>query len=397
MSAEIWSFWTINVISLFALASITGRQFSAGEVESKSVAIEIEQGDTLNLQLTDNANVNSIISLGHIELDDDKLYLDRVHFSILRSKSGKYELETRKYSRGRDMEEAAFLANEIHHEVVQNNNTLVIPKGFVIEQNGKYRGQDVEITLKMPDGAMIKLDRDVKRILGTVDLHEHGIHPWHNRGKVWKMGVEGLVCTECPESKVGDDSYPFSDFSKLHIEGEMKVEINHGLVFRVHLTGKEVYTRKVEMIQAKEHLTISADLKNPNSPVRLYIDMPYLEEVDLDNTDDVKITGFAQSSMTIKSESHDDLKAYINVDSLHLSMKGRTEFDIRGSGKYLKANLYDRSSLDSEHYTVEVANIHTRNYSKASIAVVDTLRQERENDSRINYDDDPKVVIDSQQ
>ncbi len=397
MSAGIWSVWTINVISLALLGSITGRQFSSGEIERQSIAVEVAASDTLNLQLLDQIDVSSIVNLGHVKLDDDKLYLDRVHLSILRSKSGKYEMEVHKSSRGRNMEEAAFLANEIRYDLIQQENSLVMPRSFIIEQNGKYRGQSVELILRVPDGAMLTLDKDLYRLLETIDVHEHQITPWGHRGKVWKMGVEGLICIDCPESKVGDESFTFKDFTKLQIEGKMKVEINRSDEFRIHLTGKEVYTRKVEVVQTKEHLSISGDLKNPNSPVRLYIDLPYLEELDLDQTDDVKISGFVQSSMRIKSESKDDLKAYINVDSLHLSMKDRTEFDIRGSGKYLKANLHNRSRLDCEHYTVDVATINTQNYSRASVSVVDTLYKNRQNDSRINYDDDPRIVIDSQQ
>ncbi len=397
MSAGIWSVWTINVISLFALGSITGRQFSSGEVESQSIAIEIEANDTLHLELSEELDVSSIVNLGHIKLDDDKLYLDRVHLSVLRSKSGKYEIEVNKSSRGKNMEEAAFLANEIRYELIQQGNRLVIPRSFIIEQNGKYRGQSIGLTLRVPDGASLTLDKDIYRLLEVIDVHEHSITPWGHRGKVWKMGVEGLICVECPESKVGDESYTFKDFTKIQIEGEMKVEINRSDEFKIHLTGKEVYTRKVDIIQTKEHLTISGDLKNPNSPVRLYIDLPYLAELDLDGTDDVKVSGFSQKNMRIKSESKDDLKAYINIDSLYLSMKGRTEFDIRGSGKYLKANLHDRSKLDCEHYTVDVASINTENYSRASVTVVDTLYKNRQNDSRISYDDDPRIVIDSQQ
>lgn len=397
MSAGLWSVWTVNLISLFFIATITSRHFSSGERESQAMTIELDAGDTLQLQLQENYNINPIIELDHIDLDRNKLYVSDIHLSILRSKNGKFEMETRKYSRGQSPEEAALLASEITYEISQYNNTLNIPSGFVIPEEGKYRAQSVDIILRVPDGQYIRIGKEVNQLLSTVDVHERGIAPWHHRGKVWKMGVEGLVCTECPESKVGDESYTFSDFDRLQIDGKMKVEIKQGEAFKVHLTGKEVYTRKVDLVQTKENLTISADFDDPGSPVRLFIEMPYLESVDLDRTDDVKISGFVQPKMNIKKESHHDLKAYVNIDSLQLILKDRTEFDIRGSGKYLKANLYDRSRLDAEHYTVDVADINTEQNSKASVAVVDTLRKSRNGGSRIDVDGDPKVVIDSQQ
>ena len=193
-----------------------------------------------------------------------------------------------------------------------------------------------------------------------------------------------------------DEQYSHRDFNNVQIEGEIKVVISHAEEFNVRLTGKEVYTRKVDIVQTGENLTISSDLENPRSPIRLFITMPYLKSLGLDRTDDVKVVGFVQPEMQIKSTSDHDLKAIVNVENLTLHQRGRTEFDLRGSGKFLKATLYDRSRLDAEHYAIDVAEVSTNNYSKASVAVADTLRKDISGDSRIEVDGDPKVVIDSQ-
>lgn len=397
IKAGLWSFWSVNLLAMFAIASFTARHFTSGEQESSTIAIDVPFGDTLTIQSFDNLNSNSIIEIGNVDLEDNKLYNYSVDLTIARSKDQKFELETKISSRGQDSEEASLLANEVKYNVSLVNGVLTIPRGFIIEKGSKYRGQTVDLVLRVPDGVPLTIGKEVRRILSNVDVQEHRITPWSHLGKSWKMGRDGLVCLECPESKVGDETYSFKDFNQLQIEGKMKVTINKSDAYRVHLTGKEVYTRKVEMVQTKDKLMVNAALSNPRSPVRLYIDMPTLGSLDFENTDDIKISGFVQPNMEIKGDSKYDLKAYIDVDSLKLNLKEKTEFDIRGSGKYLKANLHGRAKLDSEHYTVNVADIRTENYSRASVAVVDTLRKSRLGDSRINADGEPKVVIDSQQ
>ena len=145
--AGMWSLWTVNIISLFAVASFTGRQFSEGEQESQSIAIEIDQGDTLRLELLDNISDGAMIHLGDVRLSGQQLHSGQVDLSIERSKNGKFELEQRQYSRGKDLEEAALLANKINYQIDQQGNTLSLPRGFIIEKGGKWRGQNVDLVL----------------------------------------------------------------------------------------------------------------------------------------------------------------------------------------------------------------------------------------------------------
>ena len=210
------------------------------------------------------------------------------------------------------------------------------------------------------------------------------------------MSSEGLVCIDCPESKVEDKQFEWRDFKHLQIEGEMKVLIERG-EYGIRLTGKEVYTREIEVIKTGDILSISADYDDPISPVRLFVTLPQLHRLDLDQTDDVKLHGFSQPHLQVKMDGRNDLEAFVNIDSLDLQLRGRGEVELRGSGHYLRAKLADRLRLDAEHYAVVVAEVSTRNASRAALSVSDTLRRQAYNgQERISSDQEPKVVIDSQ-
>ena len=211
------------------------------------------------------------------------------------------------------------------------------------------------------------------------------------------MEEDGLVCNDCEgHSKENNNELTFSDFSKVHIDGLMKVEIEKGDQYRVRVTGKEAYTKKVEVNQMAETLHISTDLTRTGSPIRVYLTMPKLEAISVENTDDVKINGFEEKRMSIRNDGKHDIKAFVNVDSLTIKQKGRNELDIRGSGKFVKADLEGRTKLDAEHFAVNNAIIDLRigSHASAKMSVTDTLKRMGDIGA-IRFDGDP-VVVDNQ-
>ena len=122
--------------------------------------------------------------------------------------------------------------------------------------------------------------------------------------------------------------------------------------------------------------------------------MPNLSEVDLENTDDAKITGFKEATMTIRNEGRGDIKAYADVEELTVKLDGRNELDIRGKGKKINAYLDNRANLDAERFAVNIAAIKGDDRSKASLTVSDTLRQRLDGRSVVKVDGEPVVIED---
>ena len=195
-------------------------------------------------------------------------------------------------------------------------------------------------------------------------------------------------------NKIND--YDFEDkyqnFSRIHVDGQIKIEITQGEKFSTKLTGRDQYLRKVEVEQFNDVLKVSTDLKRTSAPIRLYVTLPSLTEIDLEHTDDVKLKGFKEPAMTIRNESRSDIKAYVDVDDLLIKLEGRNELDIRGKGKKMKVYLDDAATLDAERFAVDIADIKADERSKASLAVADTLRQRLSGNSRVKVDGEPVIL-----
>ena len=96
--------------------------------------------------------------------------------------------------------------------------------------------------------------------------------------------------------------------------------------------------------------------------------------------------------MTIRNESQNEIKAYVDVDNLQVKLNGRNELDIRGKGKKMKVYLDNRASLDAERFAVDIADIKADDRSRASVAVADTLRQRLDGHSSVKVDGEPVIL-----
>jgi len=288
----------------------------------------------------------------------------------------------------------------VEHAVSRTNNQLDIKPYFVLNKGEKWRGQSVNLILRIPEGKSIQfknLNRANWRNIDYIDSNDgHHHFYWAKNDAVYKMGKEGLLGEGIHDNPNKIKDYDFGDeyqnFSRIHVEGRMKIEIIRGDKFSTKLTGRDQYLRKIEVEQFDDVLKVSTDLNRTSAPIRLYVTLPSLTEIDLEDTDDVELKGFKEKQMTIRSESQADIKAYVDVDNLLVKLDGRNELDIRGKGKKMKVYLDNHATLDAERFAVAIADIKAAYNAKASLSVTDTLRQRLDGRSKVKVDGEPVVL-----
>lgn len=400
--AGLWAFWVLNIVSLFVIAPFTAKQFNSGE-SIQSSASGFTNSDTLSIELAANPYEDVWFYVGdELQIADDQLISNNVCLSIEKSESDEFELVQRQQARGLNSSEASKLAHEIDYHYELSESNLTLPPNFVIPQGGKWRNQKVELVLQVPEGKSIRFGKNARKIISHMEVSKEMNHPWwryDETGRVWKMEAGGLVSLEdiegqssSGESSDSDDNfYHLSDFTKVHVSGKIKVRIDQGNDFKVRVAGKESDTPKVEVIESDKAVEISAAAE-PTSPVRVYITMPSLEELNVEGTDDIRLRGFEQKSMRIINKGEGNIKAYVDVENLEVQQNGGNELDIRGQGNYLKATLDKKALLDAKRYAVNVADIVALHSNRIKLAVTDTLRQQLGEGSRIVTDGEPLVI-----
>ena len=387
--------WVINAFSLASLGGKVFREFKMSHTLTENVDLQVT-GDQLELKAIGPVyNPHEEFPLFEFfQFDDDKMICNFMRLDIEQSETENFELVQRNYARGNTISEAKNLAVELPVSTSMDGNILKIDPSFSIPKGSKFRAQNIKLTLKVPKGKSIKISKDLSRMLHHINLKDHHVSPrrWHN--ETWTMEEDGLACSDCDgHAKEDNNEFSFSDFSKINIDGLMKVNIEKGDQYNVRITGREVYTKKVELEQMGETLHISTELKRTSSPIRVYVTMPQLASINVENTDDVRINGFEEKSMSIYNTGNFDIKAYVNVDTLTIKQEGRNELDIRGNGKFIKADLIGRAKLEAERFSVNNAIVDLRigSHASAKMSVIDTLSRKGDH-SRIRFDGDPVVI-----
>ncbi len=390
-------FWILNVISFFSVGSVVVRDFNQENEMVQRVETHSFKVDTVQLSLGKEVGANSIIDFDGAKIIDENLVLKNIVIDFAKSKDDNFKLIQSHYSRGSSSNEIEELTNAISYNPIINDQGIVFPADFFIEKGKKWRGQKVRIKLEVPEGKSIKFGNEKNNKLeGYISHHSRWNHTipsvnWHGE-HVWTMQEKGFYSKKDEPQEIGNDR-GFKDFKKVIIKGELKVNITKGDHYEVKLVGKERELQTVTMEQVGEILDINTSTHRRGSPVRLYITAPDLDRVDLEYTDDVKITEFDGKKLDVFNEGRREVKIHVEVDSLYLNFK-RNKSDIRGKGKFLKVKLDQSAKMDAEHYTATNAYIQASDAGKIRLEVVDTLRTDLEHGSRMVYDEDPNVIID---
>jgi phage shock protein PspC (stress-responsive transcriptional regulator) len=150
-----------------------------GEDKYKDYAKEDIEIDNMKVAVVDGEEV----LLGHVKLD------------VERSGNNEFAVLVKKSSRGKTREMAKETSESIIYRFERKDSTLWFDPYFILGENVKWRGQDVEITVKVPDGKAVYLNENMVEIINDI---ENVSNTWDNDmvGKTWVMKPEGLTLKE---------------------------------------------------------------------------------------------------------------------------------------------------------------------------------------------------------
>ena len=393
LKTGLWGFWALNVIGFFAMISFAAREFSNQTEITQS--FEVPLRDTINLE-SEKVNVrNENIVFEGLTFGEDQIFCKNIELSIRKSEDDKFSLTQVTSSQGPNAQIAGTLAEEIQYPITIDDDKISFGKEFIIPNGSKFRNQTVELILNVPEGKVVKIGKGLRHYTHNLDLADRHVGPWSNTDKYWNMESNGLACNNCNDNNEVR-LLELTDFNKVQVDGRIKVNVEHGETYKVELVHRKKYKDKVDVVTLGDMLTVSTTLKDSRSPIKLNITMPYLESIDTENTDDLRVVGFTQPAMSIINNGRADIKAIVNVDSLTVRQGGRSELKLSGKGTWLSAKVHEHGKLDAERFNVKVADVHAIDFSKADLTVSDTITMRTEAGSEIQFEGDAIVLAEAE-
>ena len=395
--ASMWSFWLINLVSFILVGVFVTRELNQSANQEITIAPMNTNADTVFVKLADSPYDfrEALMRLGHLQLSGDQLIAGNIHFNVRKSETGKFELIQKHYARGRDWKEANSLVEEMKFKpTFENDHTLVIPPHLILNRGEKWRAQRVELTLKVPQGKKVSMGKNMEDIHNRFALDDQYNHPWSKNDLVWEMGAKGMFCPSYFKESNHQEDYSFKNFSKIQIDGDVKVNITKGDRYEININGNKKYTNKVEVFMFDKTLNISSNKRHHHHrPIVVNITMPSLESLDIKDTDLVNVRGFKEKQMTVRHDSRDDLKMFVNVDSMTIKQSGRGDIDLNGEGDFLKATVTEDSKLNAQRYHVKFADLEARRSSRVELTVSESYQKETNSGGRINIEGEGKEIV----
>jgi len=192
-----FTLWILALIAVIMIFYYEGRNYQDRDMVTDSRSLAPFTGDTLYLSLNkseiarmDNENNFNFDHKWYFSDDLDSFSGD-IDINVRKSSDSEYKLRIEKTARGIDNETAAKFAQKIEYSYTQNGENLVLNPYYELEKESPWRAQSVEVTVYVPVGKYVILDKNTEDFLGWVQNTED-ISEWEVVGKTMLMKEEGL-------------------------------------------------------------------------------------------------------------------------------------------------------------------------------------------------------------
>ena len=188
------------VINFFSLASIVGSAAKDFKVETTQLSqfeSNIPDTDTIRLEFprTRDLDQDFIVNLGDaVRISNDELFVDAVDINIQKSTDDKFSIGIKQSGRGSNSVVSEDYLDHLNFDIKEDNGRIYIPHYYSIEKGGKFRAQNIEVTVNIPDGKHIVFGKGVRSsMVSSRQMAEGYDRNFRSEDTVWKMTEDGIV------------------------------------------------------------------------------------------------------------------------------------------------------------------------------------------------------------
>ena len=199
--------WILSVIGISILGIKTASSYAFHGSSTKIDHPLVNETDTLIIKMASTEVLHQTVfdSNGFIisDLSKDKagksIYSDEVDFRIRPSDNDQLKIEIRKESKGASQSEARQRAEAIIYDYTLNSGVLTLDDYLRTAVDHGYRDQEVDVTIMIPSGLILKFDPSVKHHFRTQNNMDYGFNKVSKQ--FWRLDTDGtLICVDCPSS-----------------------------------------------------------------------------------------------------------------------------------------------------------------------------------------------------
>jgi hypothetical protein len=188
-----WQSWLVALIVTLGLSYTTFTAFQDESVDITKHDFTALQSDTLNLRLNTNSFYADVLSSDkttvvsqdrNIPTLKDGIFYGEPRLRILSTEKEEFHMKLYLNAYGRSEEVAEQNIQEIDYHFSIDSLGIIVDPYFMLKEGAKWRNQDVDIRIYVPEGKSIMLDRNIRK-------HFRLSYPWAR--KLWNKDDEITV------------------------------------------------------------------------------------------------------------------------------------------------------------------------------------------------------------
>ncbi len=245
--------WLSSIVALTIVGINYATELSHDGKVSKKELLPVVSPDTLEVKFVTSdffskSNYdNSNLRVTQDSLKHNIIYSNNVNFHLKYTDKKQPYIIVERTAQGKNFDEANSRAEKIKYNYKFVGKQLLLDNYFLTEVENKFRGQEVDIYLYMPEGMIYYPNKNVERYLsGHNSDYDYGYGP---EGYRYKVTENKLECLDCPPSTDNDEETHIENISG-EIIGDNRVETtkteNDSIEkVSVKVNGKEIINTEV--------------------------------------------------------------------------------------------------------------------------------------------------------
>ncbi|WP_426490984.1 PspC domain-containing protein [Hymenobacter sp. 102] len=324
---------------------------------------------------------------------------------------------------------------------ILNDSTLSIDDHFTFQPSAKFRDQDMQLRLLLPQGRRFRMTETFADWLNDED-YVNGQAPYHPENFVFRMKGNKVECVNCQESDLrgrdedtdssdrddyeegrsdsdvklnfdsiepintDEDSYGSerqtfneSGFDHLTIVGGYRALIRQGSTFSVRAAGPDRALRDLRVERDGDKLTIAPrnrDLfdsdRGDTDDVLLTIEMPELNNLELVGGTHAEVSGFGTGDLRVQQAGGSQFRFQGNLQELKLDLAGGCQAALQGNADRLNISGAGACEVAAEDFNVREADVDAVGATKVRLRVTEELKANAIGASLIEYSGRPRNV-----
>lgn len=193
--------WLISVSLAITIGIKQATAFAVDGRVVKKANINLNPTDTLFIKFKHNdyfakdINDNNNFKITLDSTGNNVIYSNNVRFKIAQTDAKSAYIQIEKEAKGETLFEAKQRAEKIKYGYKVIGNQLIFDNYLLSDLKEKFRDQQIEITLFLPLGTLLKMDDSVARY----DQTDSDYFYWHpNENEIFKVESDKIKCQNCP-------------------------------------------------------------------------------------------------------------------------------------------------------------------------------------------------------